>query len=180
MKEKMKEKFGYRCQRWHKIPGVPNGNDIKILAVTGDASPLEYGGGIIYICRDGINPDYVRWKFWDGVDTLPNSYDIDVADHVFTVSCVEVPMDDTPLFDDDDRPLPIGVIKEFDWVDWQAVKASAGLDRNIQEMSGGSLQDRLWLLEAAVGHYGAFEFDQYPVTYTGRELRRRWGKKFTR
>lgn len=122
----------------------------RVLMTTGDVNALNYGGGIVYRDKYGTH-----WDLWYSDDEDQDKYE------VFTID------------------IPDDVIAEFNWVNWDSVANSIGMDLGELEWLGRSRKvgERVGALDAAVGHEGMYAFDQYPVSLTRAELKRRWPRQ---
>lgn len=171
----------------------------RIIGTTGDASPLEYGGGVVYQWKgDGVT--YTTWEFWDGVDTLPDSYDINVTKHTFTVYRVDVP--DSVLreyctpFEGDCNihdPYhhahaqhsgvelkctcrPVSKRHRGGWVKIPEVADMIDMDHTewARLACSRDIMNRVRCLDDIQSHYGEENLDSYPIELTGAEIKKRW------
>lgn len=117
------------------------------IGTFGDVNPVDYGGGVIYRNEHGIRIEYTH-GFGEGT----------ARDLVYLV------------------PVPDDVLAEHTWVDVFDVASSSGREvAELQEMSRSrNVLDRVSVIEDIAGHYGWIELDNYPLSMTEKELRRRW------
>ena len=117
-----------------------------ILHRTGDVDPITHGGGVVLEWGDGPT-----WFCWDTSDE-------DVEDEIFEVHEI---------------PVPSSVTEEYDWVDLDPIAHSIGADPSEFRASASSedLMERVSVLIAIVGHWGAFHLSQCdPSKMTKKQL----------
>ena len=127
---------------------------IRVIGTTGDASPLEFGGGVVYVREKSrsarsaqrafpfLDPDPIGWTFWHA----PEDDDIPVAKAVYDVYNVDLP---------DDVVAAQLLQKWGRSEDWE---------------------ERLRVLEDLAWYHSPENLDSYPNQVTGAELRRQWRK----
>lgn len=130
-----------------------------IVGTLGDASPVEYGGGLI-LSRPGCahliggeaSIEYTHGQEAEWVDG-----------HVGAIEVYQV-------------EIPTDVAEEFDWVDFPALARSIEMDQAELEGYARSedVQARASVVEAIGSHYGWHEMDSYPLQLRPAELERRW------
>lgn len=130
-----------------KLQDNPKGS--RRIGTFGDVNPVDYGGGVIYRNEYGTRVEYTHGL--DGGDTPEKMtvYSVDVPDDVFA---------------------------EYTWAKPEDVASSIGTS-GAQLIASGmsrSLQERVGVIEEIAGYYGWHELDDYPLTMTEKELRRRW------
>lgn len=120
---------------------MSNGKN-KPYATTGDASPFDYGGGIIYAEPDGSNAMWVVWPHVDGADEDDDNLET-------TVYIIGVADD---------------VVADADWAKIGQVARSTGTSARELTALGKSADPRarVAVIEAIAGHYGYENFDGYP------------------
>lgn len=133
--------------RGRKSLDNPKGS--RRIGTFGDVNPVDYGGGVIYRNEYGTRVEYTHGL--DGGDTPEKMvvYSVTVPDDVFA---------------------------EHTWAKPGDVASSVGTNAAQLIASGmsHSLQERVGVLEDVAGYYGWHELDNYPLTMTEKELRRRW------
>lgn len=126
----------------------------KVLGQIGDSTPFDYGGGVVY--QDGSGAQ-LWWSH--GLEGEGGDVGEDGPIEVFRVALY----DDLPDF-----------LSWYDWIDWGDVARSIGVD--VDELMNGidGPLGRAGLVEAAMGYYGAREFDLEPVYYSADQLGEPW------
>lgn len=118
----------------------------------GDEDPILYGGGVIFSA-----PGQSPWlEFFEGLeDQVDDIEEIDPREEVAEVYRVDL------------EESAADFLSWYDWVDWKKLGVTPS---DLQTPQGRAMA--IW---TAALHYGWEEFDQYPLTLTIRELKRRWG-----
>lgn len=137
---------------------------MKKLGSIGDVNPVEFGGG--YVLE---NPTGLWVEHFDGLDCDDEAWQIDLdnPEHLkreVTVYRVDLEATAEEFLD------------QHDWVSWASVAATCGTEE-LGLYTAGDLQtpqERALAIQDAAGHYGWYEFDQYPLTMTLGELIKRW------
>lgn len=124
---------------------------MSAIGFVGDIDPIEYGGGII----------------WGPSQHSPHGM----------LELIEPPLDEESDANARWRIYRIDLAPEVpSWIDVNAVANTMGIPRS-QLLSGFTSPDteaRAFAYEAAIGYYGAYEFDQYPIEMTLAEVERRF------
>ena len=135
---------------------------MRKIGSVGDVNPIEYGGGCIFTQWESGGP-WVEYTF--GLESDAPDAESDYPNVKLTVYRVDLDKNGHKFLD------------WYDWVDWEAVASSTG--NAVEEYTTLSrlrtTQARAMALQDAAGYYGWHEFDQYPETFTLKELEQRWG-----
>lgn len=138
------------------------------LGTVGDINPIEYGGGYVLSV-----PEQGQWvEYFHGLDCESRAWEIELdnPEHLkreVTIYRVDIKRDGESF------------LKQYSWVDWDAVSLSCGYPDDYEPWVPSKLRlanDRASALMDATGYYGWHEFDHYPLTLTLGELIKRWEK----
>jgi hypothetical protein len=118
-----------------KNPSTPWGT-------TGDASPFQYGGGIIYKNDD----DHYVWVVWPHIESDTDDGGVMATTPVYVIH------------------LDGDLISQTDWADLKDVAETHGTTR--KELKAAARSDdpfqRVWFMESIAGHHGYENLDSYP------------------
>lgn len=124
---------------------------IKILGQTGDVNLFDYDAGVVF--QDQYGPHWEWWNWNDENDESPKA--------IATVYRY---------------PVPDDVWADMSWAKIDDVASTIGAD--VEELRAAStssnVMDRVYALEAIISNYGSNVLDQYPLTLTRSELKKRW------
>lgn len=125
----------------------------RIVHRFGDVNPLEYGGGVVFATKDGYALERTGGLEDEG----------ETPSHM-TVYGVSIPED---------------VFAWYDWANADSIAETIGSDAATLAKLGRSklVKDRVRAIEDIAGYHGWYELDQYPITLTLRELKKRWKLK---
>jgi hypothetical protein len=121
----------------------------KAIATTGDASPFDYGGGIVY-----DHGTHVAWVVWPMLDESENPTPVYIVD------------------------VPADVFAWHDWADSSAIARTCGTEPADLRADGYDADPciRVRALECIAAHYGYGELDTQARSMRIAEIKRRYGR----
>ena len=130
----------------------PSPRHKKYIGHIGDMDPIEHWGGIIYDA--GYGPHLTYFQSW--FNESANRHQVTVYDF--------------PIEDD--------VVKDLDWVNWDDVANSIGMD--VEKLKGYGRSDNIFArastYEAVAGYYGFHELDSDPQEMTMGRANQKYGR----
>lgn len=129
---------------------------MRKVSTIGDVNPIEHGGGFIFKAP-GQSP-WVEYTYG-----LTDSDDEEKPDTKVEVYRVDI------------ETCGERLLSDLRWADLGAVERSCGYDASDNPYGKlRTIRQRAMLVEDVAGFYGWHELDQYPLTLTIAELRKRW------
>ena len=136
----------------------------KLIAQLGDASPVEHGGYWVFEDTTGVYaPEAELFEPNDetgGGDVY--RFSLDKCTYIDGVLSDNKFHPDVAVWYADDIP---------------SIEASCDHEHLIADLCSESTVIRAWAYRSLVGYHGPYEFDQYPLTLTKRESKRRYNTK---
>ncbi len=124
---------------------------MRIFDRIGDADPIEYGGGVVTKDPDGgYSIEYTHGLDWEGSDPK------------------KMPVFRVPVEGD-----------VFEWNDWADVEDIADFtsidpDELLALGRGRRIMGRVAVTQDIASYYGWDNLDSYPVSFSAKELEKRW------
>ena len=127
----------------------------RVLAITGDVNPAEYGGGYLVRVSPAGQSSYVSLYVveWDSDDDNAKGrlYEADVRDR--------------------------DIAAAHDWIDVEAMSRSLDFDpAEWRKQARGSYVERARCLYDIASYYGWENLDSYPIEVTRDDIRKRWAR----
>lgn len=143
----------------------PHTRGCAVVTTIGDVNPIEYGGGYLFLCKDRGRSDY-HLEYTHGTESEEAAEGLSEYEPAYS----RVPL---TLYRVD---LPDDVWGDHSWAKVEDIAQSMGADPEELRRAGSSPdpRERAYALESIAGHWGWHELDNYPLSMTVSELRKRW------